>query len=185
LETFMEVLGKTALALLLLAGGVAFVGLRWVAVRSRPRGSYEELYHSDGDPATKDDQLHTREPRRLPYGRAYGDNYREPLWLRLFVAAIPVGVTVLYLVSAALPSKDDPWASPGREIEPAAWVGAIMIFTLTAIVWHYIIKGEKAPWASSSPRRRRFANVPRPNPQSKEMGEKPRPKRKRKFRRQL
>jgi hypothetical protein len=186
-ETFIEVLGKTALALLLIAGGVALVGLRWAALRSRPKGSYEELYHSDGEPATRDDHLHARDSRSLPPGRAYGDNYREPHWLRLFVAAVAVGGVVLHFVPAALPDKNDLWLSQGRDMEPAAWVGAIVVFTLAAIVWLYVIKGETVPWASSSSRRRTMANVPRPRPaaQTEREGEKPRAKRKRKFRRQL
>ena len=190
MDSLLSELGTLALAFFLMACGVAWVWRRWTGIRgaaerSKSGGSDEELYYSDGDPRTKNDHIHAHDPRRLPYGRAYGDNYREPDRLRPLIAVAAIGGILLYFFLRSLPDEDKFWLNQRLGMEPAAFVGAIVVFTLAALVWRYIMKGEELPWASSSPRRRRFANVPRPNPQPKETGEKPRPRRKHKFRRQL
>jgi hypothetical protein len=184
LDSFLETVGKILLTTLVITGSVAFCFMWVVARRAQPRGSDEELYFSDGDPATTNDHLRAPDPRSLPIGRAYGDTYKAPRWWSS--PALPITVTVLMAVFFA-------WRALGalsggaNKLEPGDMIAGAVFIAAGYLVWHYIF-GDLGKHVSKLGTRRakhprEYMGITPAEPAF--TGERPRARRKRKYRRQL
>jgi hypothetical protein len=179
LDSVLETVGRALLTILVIGGFVAFF-VMWVAARiTRPHGSDEELYFSDGDPATTDDQLRNPDPMSLPAGRAYGDNYRAPRWLRLGIPLVVAGSFAIYFVWEML-SED------GLELELWQIVASVAFLTIGFLVFGYVFGDDRKQGTKVSGEQRNRSQEHAGISATKHIaGEKPSAKRKRTYRRHL
>ena len=192
MDSFFDDLGSLAVALALLAAGVVLLWFNWAFTRSRPKGSNEELYHSDGDPRTTDDHLHARDPRNLPPGQALSDRLRTPRTLAWAYKMLPVGIiagwVILTIIDSFEEAKDVSYSSP------LLMSCMAVVFGAGLVLW-FLLDDESDQGASRRGQMRMAVRgrykVAEPIarqpavPSADQTGEKPRVKRKRKFRRQL
>jgi hypothetical protein len=181
LDSFLDVVAQVLLGILILG-----ITVFWVAAdphysirKVRPYDSDEELYRSDNDPATTGDLPQARDPGSLPPGRAYGDNYRAPLWLRLAVPSVVAGSFAIYFVWRFL-SED------GLELELWQVIASVAFLTIGFLVLGYLLGDDKKQGGKVRGEQRNRSQEHAGLSAKKHIaGEKPSAKRKRTYRRQL
>jgi hypothetical protein len=185
LDSFLEIVGVALLGLSSIAIATTRIMRfgRWIDRRVQSHGSDEEFFHSDGDPMTRGDHLRAPDPRSLPVGRAYGDNHRvskDLPWFynALILAVMGLGAAAIIVdgfLEAAEHTSSDPW-------DTVRTVSMFVIVGAGVLVWRLIFSSDQE---GSRRRRSGYSTAGMVNVRPAQRSQRPRARRKRKYRRQL